>query len=302
LLDEKFDIVQVEHSYAFEPLSRSLARSGAAFVLTEHNVESDVVQAQYHRLPRLLRPLGALDTLRCRHWERDVIRRAACVVAVAAPDEPRFAAMGAQSTVLVVNAIDVGAYAEVLPDPEPRLGLFLGNYEYTPNTDAVAWLCDEILPHVWRQEPDFRLAVHGHAMPANWRARWPDPRILFGGYVDSIPALHARASLFVAPLRFGGGSKLKVMEAMASSLPVVATPEAMSGIAVAEGEGFVPGRNAEQLAAGIVRCLREPDAAAAMGVRARAHVAGHHDWAASARRLEQTWHRVLRESESPVHA
>jgi glycosyltransferase involved in cell wall biosynthesis len=223
-------------------------------------------------------------------------------VAVAAPDRPRFTNMGARATALVVNAIDAGAYAGVAPDRKQRVALFLGNYEYSPNTDAVAWLCDEILPHAWRQEPDLRLAIHGHAMPDNWRKRWPDPRIMFGGYAQNIPALHGRASMFVAPLRFGGGSKLKVMEAMASSLPVVATPEAVTGLDVAEGDGFICGRNAEQLAAGMVRCLREPDAAAAIGVRARAHVASHHDWAVAARQLEQTWHGVLRQSESLMHA
>ena len=201
----------------------------------------------------------------------------------------------------MVNAIDVGAYAAVAPDPARRLALFLGNYEYAPNIDAVAWLCDEIMPEVWRQAPDLRLAVHGHAMPADWRARWPDPRILFGGYASSIPALHAQASMFVAPLRFGGGSKLKVMEAMASSLPVVATPEAMSGIAVAENEGYICGHTAGQLAAGMIRCLRDPEAAAAIGARARAHVARHHDWAAAAHRLEEAWRRVVRQSGSHVH-
>ena len=293
LLDEGFDIVQVEHSYAFECLARPLARRRVPFVLTEHNVESDVVHAQYVRLPPPLRFLGALDTLRSRAWERAVMRRAACVVAVAAPDEPRFAAMGARSTALVVNAIDVGAFAQVRPDPHSRTALFLGNYEYSPNTDAVAWLCDEILPIAWRAEPELRLAVYGHAMPQTWRARWPDPRIIFGGYAESIPDLHASAAVFIAPIRFGGGSKLKVMEAMAASMPVVATPEAVSGIALADGEGYAGGRDAGQLAAALVRCLREPEWAAALGVRARAHMAGHHDWEAAATALERVWQRVV---------
>jgi glycosyltransferase involved in cell wall biosynthesis len=302
LLEQRFDIVQVEHSYSFEPLARPLARRQTRFVLTEHNVESDVVQAQYQRLPWPLRGLGALDALRCRTWERAVMQRAACVVAVAAPDEPRFAAMGARDTALVVNAIDVGAYAQVVPLPRSACALFLGNYEYSPNTDAVAWLCDEIMPRVWRDEPLMRLAVYGHAMPSAWRARWPDPRIAFGGYAKNLPALHAGAAMFVAPLRFGGGSKLKVMEAMASALPVVATPEAVSGLALTEGLGYVGGNDAEQIAAGMVRCLREPIWAAAVGLRARAYVRDHHDWAAAAMQLERVWHRVLARASSDAHA
>ena len=301
LLEQDFDIVQVEHSYAFEPLARPLARRGTPFVLTEHNVESDVVRAQYHRLPWLLRGLGALDAMRCRAWERAVVRRAACVVAVAAQDEPRFAAMGARETALVVNAIDVGAYARVVPDPASARALFLGNYEYAPNTDAVGWLCEEIMPIAWRIEPGLKLAVYGHAMPEGWRARWPDPRIEFGGYAKSLPAVHGSAAMFVAPLRFGGGSKLKVMEAMASSLPVVATPEAVSGLGLAEGEGYAGGRTAEQIAAAMVRCLREPHWAAALGVRARAFIASHHDWATAAAQLERVWQRVLHHAGSEAH-
>ena len=302
LLGQAFDLVQVEHSYSFEPLSRPLARHRTPFVLTEHNVESDVVMAQYRRLPVPLRGLGALDAVRCRAWERATLRRADCVVAVTAVDQQRFAAMGVRATALVVNAIDVGAYAQVRPDPSRRRALFLGNYEYSPNTDAVAWLCNEIMPIAWRQEPDFRLAVYGHAMPSAWRARWSDRRIEFRGYAADIAKLHAESSVFVAPLRFGGGSKLKVMEAMAASLPVVATPEAVSGLGLTDGDGYVEGRSAGQIAAGLVRCLREPDWAAALGIRARAYVAGEHDWAAAAAGLERVWRRVLQQTRSDAHA
>ena len=293
LLTQHFDIVQVEQSYAFEPLSRPLEQRRIPFVLTEHNVESDVIMAQYRRLPWALRGLGALDEWRCRAWERAVIRRAACVVAVAPGDEPRFAAMGARETALVVNAIDTAAFAKVAPNPASATALFLGNYEYSPNTDAVEWLCGEIMPIAWRSEPGLRLAVWGHALPGAWRARWPDPRITFGGYAESLPALHATAAMFVAPLRFGGGSKLTVMEAMASSLPVVATPEAVSGLALAEGEGYVGGGDARAIAAGMVRCLREPHWAAGLGRWARAYVQRRHDWAIAAAELERVWQRVL---------
>jgi glycosyltransferase involved in cell wall biosynthesis len=139
-------------------------------------------------------------------------------------------------------------------------------------------------------------------MPAEWPIRWPDQRITFGGYAADIAMLHASAAMFVAPLRFGGGSKLKVMEAMASSLPVVATPEAVSGLALNAGEGYAGGATAEQIALAMIRCRREPLWAAALGVRARAYIANHHDWGIAAAQLERVWRRVLSPAGSEAHA
>lgn len=284
-----WDVVQLEHSYGFEPLDAALGRAGTPFLLTEHNVESRLVAGQFARLPGPLRLLGTLDAARARAWERRVLRRAGAVVAITGADAAAFRALGAREVVVVPNGIDTGALAGVAPDPAARRLFFLGNYDYPPNRDAVRWLCEEIMPRIWAAAPDVTLLLHGHAMPAVWRQRWPDERIDFAGYAPDLAGAHGSSSAFVAPLRSGGGSKLKVLEAMAASLPVIGTREAMSGLAAVPGQDWMEAETAAEIAAAALALLDDPARAAAVGRSGRALVVAHHDWQATADGLEAAW-------------
>ena len=105
--------------------------------------------------------------------------------------------------------------------------LFLGNYEYAPNVDAVEWMLDEILPRVWAHCPEARMSVCGYALPAEWAQRWSDPRIEWQGFVPDLLQLQSSSSVFLAALRHGGGSKLKVLEALAAGLPLASTAQGL---------------------------------------------------------------------------
>lgn len=293
LLKQDFDVVQVEHSYAYEPFSRALSKRKTHFLLTEHNVESRLVAQQYKRFPPVLRQLATLDELRSRAWEGDVITRASCVIAVTEEDRAAFSRLGARSTALVPNCIDTEVFGHVSPHSAARRLLFVGNYEYEPNVDAVRRLCDTILPSVWRSFPDATLFICGHAMPCKWRSRWPDGRLNFAGYVEKLPLIHAASSLFVAPLRHGGGSKLKVLEAMASALPVIGTSESVSGLGVRADEQYFLAESDDDLARAIITALSNPAKASEIGGRGRQYVVEHHDWAVGANALEDTYARYL---------
>jgi polysaccharide biosynthesis protein PslH len=287
-----WDLVQVEHSYGFEPLQRALAATPTPWLLTEHNVESRLVPLQYVRLPAPLRGLARLDRMRARRWERRVLAEAGCVVAVTPEDASDFAALGARRTAVIPNCVDTAAFAAERPARAARRLVFLGNYDYAPNRDAVAWLADALMPLVWQAVPEARLRICGSAMPGAWARRWPDPRLEWTGYVPDVPAAHAAASGFIAPLRAGGGSKLKVLEAMASGLPVIGTPQAMSGLRLRAGEEFLGGTDsAADLAAAAVAILRDPALARQVGERGRQYVVRHHDWSAAAASLEALWMR-----------
>lgn len=288
-LAQGFDLVHAEHSYAFEPLAEALGQTAIPVFVSEGNVELDVVGLQFRRLGWPLRELGRLERLRARRWERRVVGRATCVVAVSRRDRDAFTAMGARAASIVANCIDTGALATVRRDAAAKRVTYLGNYEYAPNVDAVRWLCDEVMPLIWRRAPETRLSVCGHAMPAGWRARWTDARIAFEGYVHDLSHAYSQSSVFLAPLRAGGGSKLKVIEAMAAGLPVVGTAQAVSGLGVTAGQHFLHGEDAAQLATAAVTALRDIPEADAIGARAREYAARHHDWKVAAQALEATF-------------
>ncbi len=211
LLREPWDVVQVEHSYSFQPYERPLRDAGQPFVLTEHNVESSLGAATYDRLPGWALPFVRYDQWRYRRWERRVMSQAAAVVAVTEKDARQLGAMLGRPVPVVVNGVDCEHFAAARPTPEAQRVLFLGNYEYAPNVDAVEWMLDEILPRVWAHCPEARMSVCGYALPAEWAQRWSDPRIEWQGFVPDLLQLQSSSSVFLAALRHGGGSKLKVL-------------------------------------------------------------------------------------------
>jgi polysaccharide biosynthesis protein PslH len=284
-----WDVVQIEHSYGFEPFEAALRRHKQPFVLVEHNVESELGAATYGKWPAAAKPLARYDQWRAKRWERHVLPQAAQVVAVTESDAAKLAALGARRTHVVSNGVDISGFAQVAPDAAGLRVLFVGNYEYAPNVDAIEWALDEVWPRLWALQPDARFVVCGHAMPPAWRQRWPDERIEWRGYVDSLPAVQSQAAVFMAPLRFGGGSKLKVLEALAASLPVVSTTEGLSGLGVRAGVQALVADEAQAMAQAVCDLLNNPQRATEIGQAARAHVAARFDWQACAMQLEAAY-------------
>jgi glycosyltransferase involved in cell wall biosynthesis len=241
------------------------------------------------RFPRALRVLSRFDEMRARIWERSVLQSVSCVVAVTGEDQAKFQAMGIRATSVVPNCIDTSAFRHVAPNTSARNVLFVGNYEYAPNIEAVKRLCDAIMPMVWRSYPDATLSICGYKTPREWSRRWTDKRIVFTGYVSQLADVHATATVFVAPIESGGGSKLKVLEAMASSLPIVATSEGMSGLDVRPGIHFLAGETDGEISRSIGIAFADPKKACSLGTMAREYVVRQHDWTVAADMLERIY-------------
>lgn len=293
LMVEHWDIVQIEHSYSCQPYLKALRRSGQRFVLTEHNIESSLCDATYDKLPRWFHPLAAWDRKRYLRWEQRMFGLAEQVIAVTDADAKVIARATESPVGVVVNGVDAAAFAAVVPDPSARRILFVGNYEYAPNIVAVEWAVSTIMPLVWERYPEARFAVCGYALPARWQSQFPDPRIEWHGFVKDLTEIQARSTLFLAPLRDGGGSKLKVLEAMAASLPLVSTPEGISGLSVKQGSEAFIGENAGELARHMVTLLGDADLVRRMGNSGRVYAARRHDWSVAASELEDIYRQLI---------
>ena len=289
LLREPWDIIQIEHSYSFQPFEHALRMSSLPFILTEHNVESALGGATYDRFPAWLKPLILLDQWRYKRWEQRVMRQAARVIAVTESDAAALGHIVGRPVPVVVNGVDCARYASVTPAHGSSRMLFIGNYEYPPNIDAVEWALNEVMPKVWQACPDASITIAGYALPKNWPQRWPDARIEWHGFVPDLTALQSSAAVFFAPLRQGGGSKLKVLEAMAAGLPVVTTSQGVSGLAVKAGREYDGADTSDELAAALLRQLSDPAGAALMGEAGRTYVRQAHDWSAAASQLESVY-------------
>lgn len=293
LATRQWDVVQIEHSYNMQPFEAELRRRHQPFVLTEHNVESELGAATYGKWPRMARGLARYDQYRARRWERLVLAQATALVAVTEADARTLGAWRQGPTAVVANGVDTRAFAQVTPDAASRTALFVGNYEYAPNVDAVEWALTEIWPRVWQQAPDLRFRVCGHGLPPAWRERFTDPRIDWQGYVPDLREVQAQSGAFLAPLRAGGGSKLKVLEAMAASMPIVCTSESLSGLGATPGVHARVANQPADLAQALVQTLGDPEGARRMGLAARALVREQFDWGRSADQLEAVYADLL---------
>lgn len=304
LLQEPWDVIQIEHSYSFQPFERPLRQTGQPFILTEHNVESALGAASYDRLAGWLKPFTLYDQWRYRRWEKRVFGLAHELIAVTEADAQVLQQHTGKPVAVVVNGVDSGYYASVEPDLHSQRLLFVGNYEYHPNVDAVEWALESILPALWQLNPNVRFAICGYGLPDRWRQRWTDPRIEWQGFVPDLRDLQRQAAIFFAPLRQGGGSKLKVLEAMAAGLPVVTTEQGRSGLNVSNGQHCLGSEDPQELAQLLADGLADPQRLQRIGQAGRDYVKSEHDWAVAAVQLEQVYARLpsLKKEETHVCA
>jgi glycosyltransferase involved in cell wall biosynthesis len=214
--------------------------------------------------------------------------RAADLVLAIKPEEAAQVAALAPGTAVATLPFAVDIPATDLAAPRPPVALFVGATN-RPNADALGWLLAEVWPALRRRRPDARLRVAG-AVAASVAGPWPagaEPV----GFVPDLAAEYAGAAVALAPIRFGSGVKIKLVEALAHGLPGVATPAGAEGLVALPEPVLRIAATAEDFAAAVAAALADPDPAAAR-TAARAAAAAHYARGAVARRLAADLDRV----------
>jgi glycosyltransferase involved in cell wall biosynthesis len=228
-------------------------------IYNAHNLES----AYRHELAA---SSGLGSPERLRRFERGVLARSAeCWMVSEADMAAARELCPAASLRLVPNVVDVRAIDPVIPDVAARRVLFVGDFTYEPNRTALRFLLDEAMPRVWAELPDAKLRLVGRGLE---QPPSGDARVEALGFVEELADAYAGISVAAVPLLQGGGTPLKLIEALAYALPVLATPRAAAGLAVADGEHCLLAEGPEAFAQALTRVLR--DGAPGLGARGRA--------------------------------
>jgi glycosyltransferase involved in cell wall biosynthesis len=197
--------------------------------------------------------VGRHNARALRRFERGLLARAAEAWMVSQPDlDGARALYPAAKLRYVPNVVDVAAIAPVEPRVSERRALFVANFAYEPNRNGLRFLLDEVFPLVWARLPDARLALVGAGLE---RVPSEDPRVETRGFVEQLHDAYAEAVCAVVPLLQGGGTPLKLIEALAHGLPVIATPRATAGLALHDGEDCLIAEDPSSFAAALVRIL-----------------------------------------------
>ncbi len=235
--------------------------------------------------------LADFNARRRPRYQREACRRFRTLVVYTEADRAR---VGALDPALEAR-VRVSPFGIELPPirsdvaEEPDTLLFAGNYWHAPNVEAAIWLADEILPRVREQRPAARLTLVGVGAPPAVRALGGHPGVDFVGHVDELEPLLARAAVVMAPVRSGGGMRMKVLHAMACGRAVVTTPLGTDGLEDGGPPPVAVGRSAAELASLTAALLGDEARRRELAARARAFVERRHSPDAVARRLEQIY-------------
>jgi polysaccharide biosynthesis protein PslH len=271
------DIVQLEYTSMaqYAPLARA---AGALTVCTAVELAflTQMRRARQEHAP-LLRARRWLGALSLWFYELQSLRRCDLVVTLSEHDAitlrrwlPRL------PVVYVPSGIDLAEWPACFdPSAEDEV-LFVGNYLHPPNVEGALWLVREVWPLVLRQRPSARLTLAGRAPPSSIQTL-AGSNIHIPGTVDDLRALYARASLVVAPIFWGSGVRIKLLEALACGLPVVTTAQAAEGIDLEHQRSALFAERPAEFAAAILQLLNDQAARVRLGAAGRAVVERDYD-------------------------
>lgn len=278
------DTIHVEPTYLFS----AVRGSAAPAVLGAQNVEAEVMQsfAATERRP-LHRARWRWEARKTERFERAAARAAAAVTVPSDHDAEVFERFGARHVVVVPNGVDTSAVA-YRPPAEGATLLYIGHYGYLPNAVAARELVEGILPRVAAKVPEARVRLIGRDAEKICSLERPGVEIA-GQVEDAVAELH-RARGLVVPLRAGGGTRLKILEALAAGVPVVSTSFGIAGLDL-EAETLV-GESAEELADLTVQVIEDAALARSLSEAGRRLVEERYDWSVTARPLVELHHEL----------
>jgi sugar transferase (PEP-CTERM/EpsH1 system associated) len=260
------------------------AREQAA-VLFQHNVESMIWRRHYEtQSSSIKRAFFYGQWQKMYGYERAACRRFDAVVAVSENDRDYMRdEFGLKEVYDVPTGVDTDYFRPAGVSREPFEVVFTGSMDWMPNEDAVLHFAESIFPLVVRSVPEARLTVVGrNPGPALLDLARRDPRITVTGRVEDIRPYVERAAACVVPIRIGGGTRLKIYEAMAMEKPVISTTVGAEGLPVRDGEDLLIADEPGEFARAVVSVLTDAAEAERLGRRARAVVCERFGWGQAA--------------------
>jgi glycosyltransferase involved in cell wall biosynthesis len=290
LSGRRFDIIQLESSQL-----GGLRYSGSgAVVLDEHNIEYELLQRMREgERSRARRLYNRVEYQKFRPFEQGLWRRVAGCVTTSEREETIVRAHAPSTPVAVVpNGVDPDFFLATGREAEPDTLVFNGLMSYRPNFDGASYLVEEILPRLERLRPGVSATIVGYGNPAELQSLRRSNVAVTGLVPDVRPYLE-RAAVVVVPIRMGGGTRLKVVEALAMSRPVVSTSVGCEGIRVSHGEHLLTADDPDTFASSVALLLSDVARADALGRAGRALMVSQYSWERAAERLADFYAQLV---------
>jgi sugar transferase (PEP-CTERM/EpsH1 system associated) len=300
LARKDFDIVQIEsvHLSEYLPIIRA-AKSKPKIICDWHNVESELMQRyseQASSVPR--RFYAQITAKRMADLEKRIMRDFDAHVTVSDRDRDQLKAWAPDVPIYVIeNGVNVEYYSPKEGQDEMRRFrvVFIGSMDYHANTEAVKRFAESIWPRIYEKHPELVFTVVGRNPTPEVSALNERPGIEITGRVRDVRPYCREALTSVVPLRIGGGSRLKILEAMAADLPIVSTQLGAEGIEARHGENILLADSDDDFTKALLLLCENESERARLALAGRALVESQYDWSVLAARLRQAHEESLQQ-------
>ena len=279
LANEKYDLIHAETFYVMP----HLVRTDVPTILVEQTIWHDVYKHHVEtKVPSILRPFYMYDVVKVKYWEKHYWNKASKLVAVSAEDRNEMIKLIPGVKVDVIpNGVDTEFYAAKKMERKlpPRILYGVSNFEWLQNQEASESLLNKVWPKVKKEVSNAKVWIVGREIP-EWikRLSESDESVEVTENIPDARDAYASATIMVAPIKGAGGTRLKILEAMAAGLPVVSTSIGVAGLHITHGEQALIADSDEALAREAVRLIKNPKLANYIGEKGQNHVHKYFDW------------------------
>ena len=288
LSEEQFDVIQMEGPYLGHYTDVIRAGSQALLSYRAHNAEYVIWKRKAeNEQSRIRRWYFRNMASRLERFEKELVGKADCVVAISQTDESILKGLGYVNPMITIPAgLSLQSYS-ITPLPSGPSLFFIGALDWLPNQEGLRWFISEVLDRLATELPDVRLHVAGRNAPDRMKKEFGHPRITYHGEVEDARDFIRMHRVMIAPLFTGSGIRIKILEAMAMGRPVVTTPIGIEGIPARNSREVMIADNPDLFKDQVIRLIREDRAAQEMADRGRRLIHENFDTFRLSTRLSQ---------------
>jgi len=302
MVDERADICVADFLFAAVNVPSD---TGIPIVLFEHNVEYLIWKrlSAIEQSP-IKRALLEIEWRKIRARERAACRAVDLTLTVSENDRRHLAALAPGARITAIpTGVDTAYFAPDGSREVPNRLVFTGSMDWHPNEDAMLHFFDNILPLIRQQVPDVSLAIVGRRPTERLREAAARHDAIVTGTVDDVRPFIDEASVYIVPLRAGGGTRLKIFEALAMAKPVVSTTVGAEGLQLTPDREYVAADDPQEFAQAVVALLKDPTRRRVLGRAGRRLVEQRYSWGHVAAEFEARCETLLAPRETvPVKA
>lgn len=284
--EKNIDIVHFESYYVAFFISDKLRKMGVKQIFGTENIEYKTYESYSKNAFRFITPLINNQVNRIKKEEQELFKNADMCIAVSEPDAEIVRTFN--KCEVIKNGVDIDLLKFIIPSSKKgKKLLFVGNFTYAPNVDAINYFYKNIFINL---PDDYRLLIIGKN--GNELKISSDKRVEIREFIPNILDAYHEADLMVAPIRLGGGTNFKLLEAFAAGLPVVSLPERLKGLALKDNKNIIIVRDSKEFVEKIVSTLNDLDLRKRISIEARKLVEDEYSWDKIGKKLGNIWEKI----------